>query len=380
MKLAVDDYAANGVLTDFAHLVGFHGSVKALTKQMRKRLVVAPVLSKVVTANHGCNGEGEWFAVGPRTLNRGELVGVKVPAKLRAHLCGRLRHKGCKRVVLSAKTVFPITCWNPNMGSVKVVLYIHRKKKRKSKHHVKPKKEEAAPTPEEKPAPEKPVPSLPEAVVTTPAPAAAAVLQCGEGGYVSVTLSNASSATADASFLVNGTSHGPFAPGGSESAKLPLAPGESLTLTVISGSQTLIAAQQITNTCKAEPTVSFKPLVCREEESEYEYEPGQKESFPTGEAEVTVVLSNSAGATLPASFLVEWTKPATELEGPKATSESYGPLAPGESKELMLITEARSGVTPVKVFSPAGHLLVEEAFPETEEEEEHLGPRCQVPE
>lgn len=319
VKLAVHDYAANGVLADFAHLVGFHGSDGALAAKMRKYLVVAPVLSKVVTANHGCDDEGQWFPVGPRTLGKGELVGVKVPAKLRAHLCGRLHHSGCKRVVLSASLVFPITCWNPNMGNVKVVLYVHHKKKRKPKHHVKPKKEEAAPPPEEKPAP--------PPVVTTPAPAAAAAQRsCSEGDGVVVTLSNASTATAGASFTVNGVSYGPLAPGASQTVTIALNPGESTKLTVTSGSSTLINGQAFSDSCKAEPAATASIVGCIPLTDE-----------ETAGLEVEVTLSNGSHATLPASFSVEWAPPHLHTSGAEPITKSYGPLAPGIAETPFVI-------------------------------------------
>src|ERR1700739_4255308 len=56
---AVHDYAANGVLADFAGLVGIHGSARSVEAQMRGQLVVAGVSGQVVTANHGCDGDGD---------------------------------------------------------------------------------------------------------------------------------------------------------------------------------------------------------------------------------------------------------------------------------------------------------------------------------
>lgn len=136
VRAAVRDYEGNGVLSYFANLISVHPererrahvAQSALLKAMGRRLVVGSVERKVVTENHGCDGEGHWFPVGLRTLSRGEEVGVKVSRKLRLRLCLK-RNRGCRQIVVKAAVVFPINCWNPNMGRVNVVLYVERRRK-----------------------------------------------------------------------------------------------------------------------------------------------------------------------------------------------------------------------------------------------------------
>lgn len=316
VKQAVRDFAANGVLADFAHLIDIRPPHSRLEKTMDRRLVVGRVHEKVVTANHGCDGEGEWFAVGPRTLNKGEKVGVKVSRQLRSKLCLK-GHSGCRRIVIKMAVVFPVNCWNPNMGHVKVALYVHRRKKKKPKHNVQPAKEEVAPTPEPEPEP------APEPT-PTPDPAATAAQQtCGEGGGVVVTLSNGTSATASASFLLNETGHGPIAPGGSEQVKIALSYGESTTITVKSGETVLVNAKSFTNTCGvAKPAANVSVVsACysRESESGSGEEYGGLYKFE---------LINVQGATAAASFKIEWSGQKGKVE-----VEEFGPLAPGEKVE-----------------------------------------------
>lgn len=307
---AVHDYVANGVLADFAHLVGLHGSPHALESAMRAQLVVARIQHRVVTANHGCDGEGHWFAVGPRTLHIGEQAGVRVPAKLRARLCLR-SHRDCRRIVVNESVVFPITCWNPNFGQVSVVLYVHR---RKPRHHLRPVKERAPPAP----APAPPAPIL----IADPS-ATASQIACSAGseaGDVVVRLSNGASATASASFVVDGGSHGPIAAGQSEEVKIPLASGEQVTITVVSGSTTLIPAETFTNGCVAKPFAKF----VREVESCQE-----KQEFLYHEYEIE--FGNEASATLPATIKVEWSKEGT------MESKEFPSLSPGTTEALTLL-------------------------------------------
>jgi hypothetical protein len=309
---AVHDYVANGVLADFAHLVGLHGSPRALEHAMRTQLVVARIQRRVVTANHGCDGEGHWFAVGPRTLHAGEQAGVRVPAKLRARLCLR-SHRDCRRIVLKESVVFPITCWNPNFGHVDVVLYV---RKPKSRHHVQAAKEQAPPAPAPAPTPP-PVDVLPTATPVADPSATAVQAACSAGAGVVVTLSNGASATASASFVVNEATHGPIAAGQSEELKFPLAPGEHLTVTVVSGSTTLIPAETFTNGCVAKPFASAELKAQCVEGQYFEYE---------------IKLGNEAAATLPASFKVEWDGPEQKLD-----SQEFASVAPGQTETLKIL-------------------------------------------
>ncbi|HEY1689656.1 MAG TPA: hypothetical protein VGF95_12425 [Solirubrobacteraceae bacterium] len=347
---AVHDYAENGVLDAFAGLVGIHGSTAAVMHRMDSELVLGAVVKRVVTENHGCEGVGEWFSVGPRTLNVGEPVGVRVPAKLRTRLCAHAR-SGCKRVAFDAHVVFPINCWNPNFGSVRVALYVHKPKvvpKSYKKRHLP--KREVAPAQEAEltPTPATPI-ATPSAV---PAPSATERLDCSAGAVV-VTLSNAASATGSASFTVDGKSYGPLAAGASETVTVPLAPGESTMLEVVSGGSVLVASRQIVNTCSADPEASIE-ATCIEEDGELDYS-----------AEVVVHLVNAPGATLPASFTVEWEAEYfnEENEGLELVpiSEAVGPLAPGGEKTIeFVIEEAYGQPTHVSVSSGGRKILEEE--------------------
>lgn len=386
---AVHDFALNGVADQLARLTGVHGGRHPLVKQLRMQMVVGTVVRETMTGNHGCNGLGVWFPVGLRKMNKGEHVGVVLPEKLRRRVCLH-RNGHCKRIVLGKHVVFPTNCWNPNIGRVQVAVYIHKRRRHHHHHKRKPKRKvaaqkEEAPPPSPTPTPTPPAPAppapAPVAPTPTPAPSATAVLSC-KAAAVIVTLSNASSATAGASFTVDGTSHGPIAAGQSETVEVKLTPGEKLALQVMSGTTTLIA-EQVVNACKAEPSATVEPAVCLAEEREYE---GTKYTFPLGEAEVTILLRNGASGGLPASFTIEWTPPEggeffTSPEPPETTSGEYGPLAPGESKEVTIKIESALGLTPVKVFS-GGQLIAEEAFPPSKEEEEQQyppPPRCAMP-
>ncbi|MGH3263544.1 MAG: hypothetical protein ACRDNS_16295, partial [Trebonia sp.] len=63
---AVSDLSANGVLGQYASLVGVHATGRALNTRMRQTLVVLRVAANTVTANHGCTTDGLIFSVGPR--------------------------------------------------------------------------------------------------------------------------------------------------------------------------------------------------------------------------------------------------------------------------------------------------------------------------
>lgn len=332
---AVGDYASNGVLSAFARLIGVGGSGAALVKTMDRRLVVGRVAHAVVTGNHGCDGHGDWFAVGPRTLYAGERAGVKVSSKLRKRLCLSSRRR-CRRIVVRAHVVFPINCWNPNVGRIGVALYVHRRKHRpKPKRHVKPAHEHKAPAPEPAPAPNPatppPAPTSSPAPAQTPAPtpvadpaATATQLSCSEGASVVVTISNGASATASATFTVDGVSHGPIAPGGSEKLTIPLAsPGATATVTVTSGSSTLISGKSFANECIAKPFAKATLIeAC-----------GEKQAFAFAEYEVEV--GNESTATWPATVTLKWI--GTEGEPGSTESHEYGPFAAGGSKSFVVI-------------------------------------------
>lgn len=356
---AVRDYRANGVLADFAHLVGIRGSEQKIVRRMRSQLVLGRVARRTVTANHGCDGSGDWFSVGSRTLHAKALVALRIHGKRRHRLCGHAG-KDCKRIVKTARVVFPVNCWNPNMGKVRVVLYVRRVGRHKAKRHKtrKPVRHVAAQQEEAPPTPAPTPPTLAPTPPPTAMPSANATAQgCTEGGGVSVTLSNAASATASASFTVNGTAYGPITPGGSATVTIPISPEQSTTVTVISGETVLIDHEAFTDGCYARPAAAARFIGCGRE--------GSEEAF-FGEVEVS--LANEAGAGLPASFLLEWSYEGTEA--PPAEIEEYGPLAPGSSEHLIKHLEFLGFLeaSPTLRITSGGKTLLTQKFGESQEE------------
>jgi hypothetical protein len=356
---AVSDYERNGVLAGFAHLVGIHGSQKAIAKAMRRDLAVETVARTAVTENHGCGGEGDWFAVGPRTLVTGERVAVRLPAKVHDHLCTRGSSR-CRRELLNLRVVFPTNCWNPNFGKVQVAVYVRQ---HKPKHKVKAAKESLQPTPPETATPTptttpaSPVTPAPVPAATVPAPApapaASATLSCSTGGVL-ITISNGTSATQAASFTVDGVVHGPLAAGASETIAVPLNPGASAKIVVDSGAAVLLE-ETIVNTCAAAPhaTLAVRCEIGAEGEEVFD-----------GEAEAVVTVEDESKATLPASFEVEWPGFAigyTEDGEPirEAQSHALGPLSPGTNETYVFYVEAYGEPQTIEVSS-GGRVILEE--------------------
>lgn len=309
---AVGDLQANGVLAQYAQLIGVHASAAQLPAQMRKQLTVVPVARPVTTANHGCTDTGLVFGVGPRVLSRGESVGVKLPASVRAHMCTG-SHSDCRRTVVTLHIVFPTNCWNLNTGTIPVVVYVHRPK-------PKPK-----PTPKPKPKP-KPTTSAATAIAQ---PSATTALSCSAGGVV-VTLSNAAAATASADYEVNGKAYGPLAPGQQLQVTIAVSPGDSAVVTVSANGTTLISHRSISNTC-ATPTP----------------QPAATATMSCSAGGVVVTLSNGASATADASFDVN--------------GASYGPLAPGASQAVTLPLSFGATVQ-VTVSSGTATLISDQSF------------------
>lgn len=346
---AVHDYAENGVLSAFAGLVGIHGSTGVVMRRLDSELVLGVVSRRVITENHGCEGVGNWFSVGPRTLNVGERVGVRVPAKLRARLCSHPGHR-CKRITFDAHVVFPTNCWNPNFGGVRVAIYVHKPKVVPKSYKKRRSPKRTVPVPPATP-PSTPTPVTPVAT-PTPVPSATDALQCSAGGVV-VTLSNAASATASASFTVNGKSYGPLAAGASETVTVPVAPGSSAALVVSSGGSTLIESR-VTNSCSADPKVEILPAACV-----------VNQAAASVEAEIEVELENAPEATLPAYFEIEW----PNITGYNETNEEYeytieskrvGPLAPGAKETVTIKFETFSELSAVEVTSEGKQVAREE--------------------
>ena len=309
---AVGDLSANGVLGQYAALVGVHATGSALTTDMKQTLTVLKVLKTTVTANHGCTTYGIIFPTGSRTLTAGETVGVALPASIRAKLCGAST-AGCVRKVLTEHTVFPTNCWNLDQGNVKVAVYLHKPK-------LKPK-----PTPKPKPKP-KPKPTT-KAKVKLAQPSAHAASTCGVNnpGFETVTLNNGASATAAATFELNGKSYGPVAAGKSLTVTVGLASGNT-ALKVSSGGDVLLNQSVPADQCPAAPTPTPTPST-----------PAPTAPAPTATAVlscsaggVIVTLSNGAAATAVASFDVNGT--------------TYGPLNPGGTETVTVpVTPGASG-------------------------------------
>jgi len=300
---AVHDYRVNGVLAAFAGRIGIRARGARLARLMKQALAVGRVTRRVVTDNYGCDGHGSYFSVGARVLGRGELVGLRVPVRLRHRLCRR-RGRGCRAVVLHVRVVFPVNCWNLNTGNVTVTIYV-----RVPHRHRRPPPRHTQPPPK------------------AAKPSATATVDCavGNGGGVAVTLTNAASATAPASFTVNGSSYGPLAPGASETVDLPLAPDATETVQVVSGTTTLLA-QTFTNACAPAPAAS-STLTCQG-------------SFPNQGGLLAVTLTDGASATLPASFSV-----TIAVGSSPSTTTSYGPLDPGQSQTITQTTAPYQQVT-----------------------------------
>jgi len=269
---AVGDIHANGVLRVYARATGVHASDSTLVAKMDKALLIGTVIRSTTTANHGCDGHGGVYPVGGRTLYTGETVAVKVPARFAGRGCAA-GTTGCQGVVIVARVVLPTNCWNLNTGTIPVLVHV------RPVHH--------------KPKP-KPKPKVGK-------PAASAAFSCSAGGVV-VTVSNGASATAPATFEVNGVAYGPVAAGASQDVTVPVATGTTNYVTVVSGGRVLINDQAYANTCTTAPTTV----------------PSATAALSCSAGGVVVTLSNGVAATEPASFAVNGT--------------AYGPVAPGASQ------------------------------------------------
>jgi hypothetical protein len=390
---AVHDLSANGVLGEYAALVGVNATGQALVSQMGATLVVARVAQTTTTANHGCTTDGIIFPTGSRTLTAGETVAVPLPASLRGQLCTGLT-SGCRLTVLTFHTVFPTNCWNLDQGTVRVSVYLHVR--------VKPKPRIAKPsasfstacgsssagtstvTLANAPSASAPatfelagkrygpvaagrslhvtvalqtasaveikvtsggetlvdgsVPADPcsSSTTTTALPSASAQFSCLAGGVV-VTLTDAASATAPATFTINGTSYGPLSPGATESVTVPVAKGASGSVTVQSGAATLLTTSAYTNSCTAGLNASAL-ISCSLVGG----------TFDQGTSTIALTLSNGSPDPLPATFTVTVTGNTLTGYGPL----SAGPIAPGASETLLIPADASGN--PITVTATSG--------------------------
>lgn len=125
----LSDWRHNGVLGAYAKKMGFKKVDGSVTKQLRERLVVARVVKATRTNNEGCNGRGGRFSAGKRTLNKGEKVVIKLPAKYaKSDLCTKASAT-CKRVRITVSFAAPVSCWNGNSGRVVVEILVREPKK-----------------------------------------------------------------------------------------------------------------------------------------------------------------------------------------------------------------------------------------------------------
>lgn len=307
---AVTDLSANGVLGHYAALVGVHATGAALLGQMRRKLVVVPVASRAVTANHGCTTDGLIFPTGPRTLTPGEAVGVALSAKLRASLCSAAS-RDCERKLLTVHAVFPTNCWNLNQGTVRVIVHVR-----------KPVPVKPVPKPKPKPT------AKPVLMVTKPSARLTTTCGVGNAGGSTVTLANGSGANHGATFVLSGRRYGPVRPGHRITVKVALAAGTSVRVRVSSGGQQLLDQSVPADPCPASVPAASAVLSC-------------------SAGGVVVTLSNAANATDDASF---------ELNG-----ASYGPLAPGASRTVTVAVAPGSEGT-VTVTSGGKTLLSGSAY------------------
>lgn len=260
---AVDDFSRDGALSEVAHLLGMSGSRRGLEAKLARSLVVGLVQRPALTSGHRCDRSGRLHSGGRSKLHAGEQVGLSLSEGLRRRVCATA--SGCEPIAVTAHVVFPIDGWDPNIGSVRVTVYVRAAAPTERRPRVEPEPLDVPASPLPGVSPTAP-PSLPEESTPVPPkeeesapppplipdPSAKAGIQC-ESAAVAVVISNEPQASANASFLVNGTSYGPLAPGAKETVTFPLALGESLGLTVTSGSETLIANRQIVNDCWPPP-------------------------------------------------------------------------------------------------------------------------------
>ncbi len=396
---AVADLSANGVLSQYAALVAVHASGGATAGALTRALLVTRIAQTATMANHGCTTNGIIFGTGKRTLTTGETVGVAVPAALRARLC-RARGRDCVRTAVTFHTVFPTNCWNLDQGTARVWLLLKRPPKPKPK--PKPKPTTRASTVTARPAatvntvcgsgnsgtstvtlsnaqtatapatfvvngqsygPVAPGQSLEvsiplvsqgntqisvssagqplvaESVPPDPCPAAApsatTTLSCAAGGEV-VTLANAASATADATFEVNGQSYGPLAPGATQQVTVPIASGATGSVVVTSGGVGLLAQTTYLNTCAPQPAVVGAGLSCT-----------ISDGGPVGGGYLDLQLANAASATLPATFAVSATGNA-----PGGFTSTVGPVNAGATVSVLIPVDASGNAVTVTVTSP----------------------------
>lgn len=301
---AVGDLSANGILGQYAVLVGVHATGSALRTEMSQTLVVLRVAGTAITVNHGCTTDGIIFPVGSRTLTAGETVGVGLPASIRAKLCNGPA-VGCQRKVLTEHTVFPTNCWNLDQGSVPVVVYLH--------------KPQAKPKPKPKPTP--PPKTKAKSILLRPSASVTTACGVGNAGASTVTLKNGASATGPATFIVNGKTYGPLRPGKTQAVTVALQTGASTDIKVSSGGQVLVNQSDPADPCATTPPAPPAPPAPTAAPPTPTAAPSAKatSSCSTG---IVVTLANAASATASATFTLNGT--------------SYGPLGPGATETVSI--------------------------------------------
>jgi hypothetical protein len=282
------------VLGKYAARLGIHAVGRALITTMDHRLLVLRLARKTVAANHGCTTNGVIFSAGPRTLYRGETVGVAVSPKLRARVC-KGAASGCERKVLAVHVALPTNCWNLDRGTIRVVIYVRASGRTNPSGGTKPSGGGK--------------PSVHVDSVCTAGNSA---------GSTTVVLTNPASAAASAVFTVNGVRYGPLSPGQTRTVHPTLTVSGIVTVTVSYRGRQLINKSYAVYDCPGSDPSATGSVSC--------------DQTPSGGGTLTVNLANGASATSGADFEVTVTGNTTGGYGPVVV----GPFAAGSGDTLMI--------------------------------------------
>ena len=129
IKKGVSDLRYNGVATKFAQKVGIIPADGSITAQLNQALVIGKVAKATKTKNHRCDGHGGYTSrgLGPKYLPVGMPVALVPPPSLSKDVCSHPSSK-CKSIIVTVKVVFPWSCWNLNIGTIKVRIWIKKDK------------------------------------------------------------------------------------------------------------------------------------------------------------------------------------------------------------------------------------------------------------
>jgi len=341
---AVNDLSANGVLGQYASLVGVRATGNALKTDMRETLMVERVAKTVTTANHGCTTSGLVFSVGSRVLTAGETIGVAMPASVRANLCHGST-SGCERKVLTFHEVFPTNCWNLNQGTVQVVVYVHKAK----------------------------VVAKPVLVIKSAKPSASVSFACGDNG---------GTASLAASFTIDGKSYGPVAAGRSLTVLVALSSSTDTDLVVDSGGQALINQTDPPDPCSIAGTSTGTNTTTDTTATTTVAAPSATATVACavngdGGGTLTVDLTDGSSATAAADFSVTASGNTSSGYGPS----TVGPVAIGSTEALLIPVDASGNTITLTVDSGGQQLLLQTfTFTFTSYDPYVLGTACTAPE